>query len=85
MWFAGGQERFADSAKLAAERAARQGVQVWYEEYEEMPHDFPIMSATWPWAKTEGWPQSMSCMKGGRMHVECWERVEQLERVQSWY
>lgn len=39
MWFAGGQEQFADSAKLAAEGAARQGVQVWYEEYEEMPHD----------------------------------------------
>lgn len=63
MWFAGGQERFADSAKLAAERAARQGVQVWYEEYEEMPHDFPIMSATWAWAKTEEWPQSVKCME----------------------
>lgn len=63
MWFAGGQERFADSAKLAAEIAARQGVQVWYEEYEEMPHDFPIMSATWAWAKTEEWPQSVRCME----------------------
>lgn len=63
MWFAGGQERFADSAKLAAERAARQSVQVWYEEYEEMPHDFPIMSATWAWAKTEEWPQSVKCME----------------------
>ncbi|KAL8697706.1 MAG: hypothetical protein Q9201_006979 [Fulgogasparrea decipioides] len=63
MWFAGGQERFADSAKLAAEQAARQGVPVSYEEYEEMPHDFPIMSATWPWAKTEGWPQSVKCME----------------------
>lgn len=64
MWFAGGQERFADSAKVAAEGAARQGVQVWYEEYEEMPHDFPIMSATWAWAKTEEWPQSVRCMEG---------------------
>ena len=64
MWFAGGQERFADSAKTAAEMAARQGVQVWYEEYEEMPHDFPIMSATWVWAKTEEWPQSVRCMEG---------------------
>ena len=63
MWFAGGQERFADSAKLAAEMAARQGVRVWYEEYEEMPHDFPIMSATWAWAKTEEWPQSVRCME----------------------
>ncbi|KAL8727980.1 MAG: hypothetical protein Q9181_005508 [Wetmoreana brouardii] len=62
-FFGGGQEQFADSAKLAAEQAARQGVQVWYEEYEEMPHDFPIMSATWPWAKTEGWPQSVKCME----------------------
>lgn len=63
MWFAGGQERFADSAKLAAERAARLSVQVWYEEYEEMPHDFPILSATWAWAKTEEWPQSVRCMQ----------------------
>ena len=62
MWFAGGQERFADSAKLAAESAARQGVHVWYEEYEEMPHDFPIMSATWAWARTDEWPQSVRCM-----------------------
>lgn len=63
IWFAGGQERFADSAKLAAEMAARQGAQVWYEEYEEMPHHFPIMSATWAWAKTEEWPQSVKCME----------------------
>ena len=63
IWFAGGQERFADSAKLAAEMAARQGVQVWYEEYEEMPHDFAIMPATWAWAKTEEWPQSVKCME----------------------
>ena len=63
MWFAVGQERFADSAKMAAKRAARQGVQVWFEEYEEMPHDFPIMSATWAWAKTEEWPQSVRCME----------------------
>ena len=62
MWFAGGQERFADSAKLAAESAARQGVHVWYGEYEEMPHDFPIMSATWAWARTDEWPQSVRCM-----------------------
>ena len=62
LWFAGGQERFGDSAKLAAERAAQQGVEVWYEEYEEMPHDFPIMGITWPWATTDRWPQSLSCM-----------------------
>ena len=41
MWFAGGQEKFADSAKLTAKTAAEQGVCVRYEEYEEMPHDFP--------------------------------------------
>lgn len=61
MWFAGGQERFADSAKLVAEVAARQGVKVWYEEYEEMPHDFAIMSATWTFADTDQWPQSKRC------------------------
>ena len=63
MWFAGGQERFADSAKLAAERAAQQGVEVWYEEYEQMSHDFPIMGVTWPWAITDNWPQSLDCMR----------------------
>ncbi|MCJ1356028.1 MAG: hypothetical protein MMC33_006022 [Icmadophila ericetorum] len=62
MWFAGGQERFADSAKVAAEQAARQGVSVRYEEYEEMPHDFPILSLNWPWAVTDEWPQSIKCI-----------------------
>ena len=63
MWYAGGQERFADSAKLAAEHAAQQGLEVWYEEYKQMPHDFPIMGVTWPWAITDNWPQSLDCMR----------------------
>ena len=54
---------FADSAKLAAERAAQQGVEVWYEEYKQMPHDFPIMGVTWPWAIIDNWPQSLDCMR----------------------
>ncbi|MCJ1405444.1 hypothetical protein MMC11_008672 [Xylographa trunciseda] len=63
MWFAGGQERFADSAKVVAEQAARQGVSVRYEEYEAMPHDFPIMMLNWPWANTGDWPQSRKCLR----------------------
>ncbi|KAI9874883.1 MAG: hypothetical protein M1830_009180 [Pleopsidium flavum] len=62
MWFAGGQERFADSAKVVVELASRQGVPVRYEEYAEMPHDFPIMRDNWPWATTQDWPQSVRCM-----------------------
>ncbi|KAL9069782.1 MAG: hypothetical protein Q9157_006047 [Trypethelium eluteriae] len=62
MWFAGGQEMLGDSAKAAAEQAARQGVCVRFEEYEQMPHDFPIMTEKWPWAQTEDWWQSKRCM-----------------------
>ena len=28
-----------------------------------MPPVFPVMSATWPWAKTEEWPQSVRCVQ----------------------
>ena len=62
MWFASGQERFADSAKAVAETAARQGVHVWYEEYEEMPHDWPLWSIIAPWSPTDDWMQSKKVM-----------------------
>lgn len=62
MWFAGGQEVMAGSARLAVQVMAQEGIHVAYEEYAEMPHDFPIMSCNWPWAITEDWPQSVRCM-----------------------
>ncbi|TVY85587.1 Esterase [Lachnellula suecica] len=63
IWFAGGQEVMAGSARLAAQVIAQDEGSVVYEEYAEMPHDFPIMSENWPWALTEDWPQSIRCME----------------------
>lgn len=55
MWIACGQERLADSAKIIAQTAARQGVDVLWEQYEAMPHTwaqiFPV------------WPQSRRCLE----------------------
>ncbi|CAG8959489.1 hypothetical protein HYFRA_00001387 [Hymenoscyphus fraxineus] len=62
MWLACGQEVMAGSVRMAAQVIAQHGGQVVYEEYEEMPHDFAIMSENWPWALTGEWPQSVRCM-----------------------
>ncbi|KAI9705275.1 MAG: hypothetical protein M1820_005273 [Bogoriella megaspora] len=63
MWFCGGEEMFGDSAKCVAEQAARDGVKVRFEEFQAMPHDFPIMEENWPWAKSGGWWQSRRAMR----------------------
>lgn len=54
---------FADSAEAAAEVAARDRVQVRYEEYEGLPHIFPILEDYVPSAKTSEWWQSKLCMQ----------------------
>lgn len=56
MWFAVGEERLADGTKLLAQRAAKDGVSVHFEEYAIMPHIFPHMVPKLPQAKR--------CMKG---------------------
>ena len=56
MWFACGQERMADSAKLIAQTAARDGVCVLFEEYEAMPHLWTLFFRQWP--------QSVRCFEG---------------------
>jgi acetyl esterase/lipase len=38
MWFGVGQERMADSSKVIAQTAYRDGVCVWWDQYEAMPH-----------------------------------------------
>lgn len=49
MWIAAGAgERLLDGAKLLAQTAAHQGVTVLFEEYEAMPHTWPIVFRTWP-------------------------------------
>jgi acetyl esterase/lipase len=43
MWVCIGQEQLADQSKLVAARAAAQGVQVQFEDYEAMPHVFAML------------------------------------------
>ena len=55
MWTACGQERLADSAKITARTAAKQGVPVLWEQYLRMPHT---------WAQIfPSWPQSARCLE----------------------
>jgi len=62
LWFCGGQEIMSDPVRLVVKSAASDDVPVVYEEYAEMPHDFPILGDNWPWAQTESWEQSITCM-----------------------
>ena len=48
MWFVSGQDRSTDSVKIIMQMAARQGVCVLFEEYEAMPHSWPMLYATSP-------------------------------------
>ena len=43
MWLASGEELFIDGAKAVARKAAAQGVNVTWIEFEAMPHCFPMM------------------------------------------
>lgn len=48
LWLAMGQERLADSGKIIAQTAARQGVVVLWETYEQMPHTWiTILPQLW--------------------------------------
>lgn len=57
MWFAVGDEQFVDASRTVARRAAQQGVQVEWIQFEAMPHCF----ATLPGLES-GW-QAKSCMQ----------------------
>ena len=53
MWFAtGGGERLTDSGRFMAQTVTREGVQVVYEEFEDMPHLWPLMFRNWPQTHT---------------------------------
>lgn len=55
MWIACGQERLADSAKVIARTAAQDGVCIFWEQYQSMPHT---------WAQIfPRWPQSIRCFE----------------------
>ena len=55
MWFVSGQDRSTDSTKIVVQQAARQGVPVFFEEYEVMPHSWPMLFSTSP--------QSIKCFE----------------------
>ena len=55
MWIACGQERLAESAKIISQTAARDGVRVYWEQYQSMPH-------TWAQIFPQ-WPQSIRCFE----------------------
>lgn len=55
LWFALGEERMVDAAKLVAQNAAQQGVRVQWLEFEAMPHNWPMLFPTF-------W-QSERCMQ----------------------
>ena len=63
----GGGERCLDGAKVVGQRAGRQGVPVIWEEYEMMPHNWPMI--------LKGWPQSERCMDSwAAACLEFWHR-----------
>lgn len=66
MWFALGEERMVDAAKVIIKRAYAQGVNVHWEQYEAMPHNWPMLFPNFS--------QSKLCMRRWagvcRMYVE---------------
>lgn len=48
MWLASGQERLTDSVKVIAQTACKQKVCVLWEQYEAMPHTWPMIMETLP-------------------------------------
>lgn len=48
LWFACGEESVVDGSMVIASRAAEQGVAVVWEEYEGMPHIFPLLPGLGP-------------------------------------
>ena len=68
MWMAvGGGERLADGPKFLAQNAAGQGVTVVWEEYEAMPHLWPLLFKSWPQNQRcwEGWSRACSQFANG--------------------
>ncbi|KAK6434115.1 hypothetical protein LTR95_009698 [Oleoguttula sp. CCFEE 5521] len=46
LWFVTGEECLTDEDTVVAARAAKQGVKVWWEQYEAMPHCFGMLIPT---------------------------------------
>ncbi|MCJ1360309.1 MAG: hypothetical protein MMC33_010314 [Icmadophila ericetorum] len=73
MWLACGEERMADSSKVIAQRAAKQGVTVVWEQYEAMPHCFPLIPVL------NELPQGKRCFRGWAEFMKiCFEDPSEL-------
>ena len=67
LWFANGEEAFADSALIVAKAAAQVGVAVSWTEFEKMPHIWPVYVPRW-------W-QSVDVLK--QWGIACRDMLEQ--------
>lgn len=79
MWIAvGGGERLADGARFLAQSVARQGVAVVWEEYEAMPHLWPLLFATWPQTQRcwKHWARACTSFAEGRPVASSGNRME---------
>ena len=85
MWVAvGGGERLIDAVRFVAQSAARQGVTVIWEEYEAMPHIWPLVLPTLPQARRcwENWARVCSSRVKGAP-VTTIGNIIQVESLQS--
>ncbi|KAL9105572.1 MAG: hypothetical protein Q9227_009273 [Pyrenula ochraceoflavens] len=85
MWFAVGQERLADSSMLIAQTAARQGVCVMWNQYEAMPHCWPLFLPKLPHSQhvLRKWGQACRAMiEGGKLVTKgSWISLEDLGSI----
>lgn len=84
LYIVSGQERIADSAKLIAQKAVRQGVKVAWEEYEAMPHIFVALFSQLPHSEMcmERWAKACKVLGGGEGVFKSkgvWIEVESME------
>ena len=63
----GSKERLVDGGKLIAQFAARQGIAVQWDEYEMMPHNWPMVIPDHPHSKQcySSWSEACSRFAGG--------------------
>ena len=65
----GSTERVSDCAKVTAQRAAKQGVVVLWDEYELMPHNWPMVLPDFPQAEMcyVAWAEACARFAGGEV------------------
>ena len=68
MWFAYGQEQILDAGRVIAQTAFHQGVSIAFQEYEAMPHAFPLWHRNSPQTRKFWIDWATACRKlaGGK-------------------